>query len=119
MNLATLGIYISMALEPEGLSPSTQEPATSPFSEPPESIPHPLANFSKIHSDPIPPSTRRSSELSLSFGLSHQNFVHFSLSFHACHTTRPPNSTLLDGNVDIYVYARYDLMLVNFSSGFT
>jgi hypothetical protein len=39
----------------------------------------------EIHSDPILPSTPWFSEWSLSFGLPHQNFVHFSPLSHACH----------------------------------
>jgi hypothetical protein len=43
------------------------------------------ASLPKIHSDPILPYTSWSSEWSLSFGLSHQNFVHFYPLSHACH----------------------------------
>jgi hypothetical protein len=55
--------------------------ATGPYLEPMESTPHPPppSNLPKIHSDPILPSTPRSSGWSLSFGLSHQNLVHFPL----------------------------------------
>jgi hypothetical protein len=47
----------SVAPEPEGSSPHSQQPATGP--EPVESNPHPppQANVPKIHSDPILPST--------------------------------------------------------------
>jgi hypothetical protein len=45
----------------------------------------PLSSLPKIHSDPTFPSTPWSSELSLSFGLPHQNFLHFSPLSHACH----------------------------------
>jgi len=41
------------------------------------------------------PSTPRSSEWSLSFGLSHQNLAHFSLLSHACYMPRPPHSPWL------------------------
>jgi hypothetical protein len=46
----------------------------------PDIISQVKANLSKIHSDPIFPPTPWSSQWSLSFGLSHQNLVHFSLS---------------------------------------
>jgi hypothetical protein len=47
----------SVAQEPEGSSPYTQQPATCPYPEPVESNPHPQANLPKIHSDSILPST--------------------------------------------------------------
>jgi hypothetical protein len=68
-----------MAQEPEGSSPHSQQIATGPYFEPFESNRRPPPNLPKIHSDPILPSTLWSSEWSLSFGLSHQNLVHFSL----------------------------------------
>jgi hypothetical protein len=43
----------------------------------------PSANLREIHSDSILPSTSRSYEWSLSFELSHQNLVHFSILSHA------------------------------------
>jgi hypothetical protein len=49
-----------------------------------------------IRSDPTLPSTPWSSEWYLSLGLSHQNLVHFSLFFHACHTPCSPPSPWLD-----------------------
>jgi hypothetical protein len=36
-------------MEPEGLSPYTQEPATCPYPEPDQSSLHPPPNVSKIH----------------------------------------------------------------------
>jgi hypothetical protein len=57
---------------PEGSSPYLQEPATGPYFEPAESTPP-----QRIHSDPILRPTPRSSEWSLSFGLSRQNRVYF------------------------------------------
>jgi hypothetical protein len=65
----------SVEQEPEGSSPHSQQPATGPCPELAESNAHPEANLSKMHSDPILPSTPWSSEWSLSFGLSHQNLV--------------------------------------------
>jgi hypothetical protein len=53
------------------------------------------ANHLKIHSDPIPP-TPWSSEWSLSFGLFHQNLVHFTFPSHACHMPCLPHSPWLD-----------------------
>jgi hypothetical protein len=85
-----------MAQEPEGSSSHTQQPATGHCPEPVESNPHPQANLPKIHSDPIFPRMPWSSEWSLSFGLSHQNLVHFTLLSHTCHMPRPPHSPWLD-----------------------
>jgi hypothetical protein len=62
----------------------------------------PQANLHKIHSDPILPRTPWSSEWSLSFGLSHQNLVHFSLLSHACHMPCPSHSPWLDLRNDIW-----------------
>jgi hypothetical protein len=64
--------------------------------------PPPPANLPKIHSDPIFQPTPWSSHLSFSFGLSHQNIVHFSLLSHACHMSRPPHSPWLDLPNDIW-----------------
>jgi hypothetical protein len=75
--------------EPERSSPCSQESATGPYPEPVESTPHTPANLPKVHSGPILPSTPRFFEWSLSFGLSHQSFAHFSLLSHACHMFRP------------------------------
>jgi hypothetical protein len=65
----------SVAPEPEGSSPHSQEPATSPSPEPGESTPYPPTNLPKFHFDPILPSTPWSLKWSFSFGLSHQNPV--------------------------------------------
>jgi hypothetical protein len=57
---------------------------------------NPPANLPKIHSDPILPSTSRSFEWSLSFGLCHQSRVHFSLLSHAFHMPCSPLSPWFD-----------------------
>jgi hypothetical protein len=67
------------------------------------------ANLPKIHSVPILPSTPRSSELSLSLGLSHQNLVHLSLLSHACHMLRPPHSPCFDLHNDIWGWVKINL----------
>jgi hypothetical protein len=54
------------------------------------------AYLPKIHPNPILPSTPRSSEWSLSFGLSHQNPAQFSPLSHACHMPRPPHFPRFD-----------------------
>jgi hypothetical protein len=86
----------SVALEPQGSSPYSQETALGSYSKPTESTPHPPANLPKIHSDPILPSTPRSSEWFLSFGLSRQNLVHFSVISHACNMSSRLHSPWFD-----------------------
>jgi hypothetical protein len=54
----------SMAPEPEGSSPHSQQPANGPYPEPGESTPHPPANLPKVHFDPILSSTPWSSKWS-------------------------------------------------------
>jgi hypothetical protein len=81
----------SVAPEPEGSSSRSQDPATGHNPEPTGSTPHPTASLPKIHSDPIFPSTPRSSQWFLSFKPSHQNPVQLSLLSHACHMSRPPH----------------------------
>jgi hypothetical protein len=71
----------SVAPEPEGLSPYSQEPTTGPYSEPTESSPLPLAYLRKIRSGLIHPSRPRSSEWSLSFWLSYQNLIIYTFQF--------------------------------------
>jgi hypothetical protein len=66
-----------------------------PYPEPGECTPHPPpppANFPKIHSNPIFPSTPRSPY----FRLSHQNLLHFSPTSHVCNTNHPPHSPWFD-----------------------
>jgi hypothetical protein len=58
----------SVAQEPGGSSPHSQQPATGPCPEPVESNPHPQASLPKIHLDPILPPTPWSSKWSLSSG---------------------------------------------------
>jgi hypothetical protein len=51
----------SVAPEPEGSSPHSQQPASGPYPEPGESTAHPLpADLPKVHFDPILPSTHLS-----------------------------------------------------------
>jgi hypothetical protein len=75
----------SVVPEPEGSSPHSQQPAIDPYPQQGESTPHPPTNLPKIHFDPILPSTPRSSNSSLSFGVSHQNPVHVSPLSQACY----------------------------------
>jgi hypothetical protein len=86
-----------MAPEAECSSPCSQRSAAVPIL----SQLNPLrtarqANLPNIHSDPTISSTTRSSEWSLSFGLSHQNLLHFSLLSYMCHMTCPPHSLWFD-----------------------
>jgi hypothetical protein len=94
----------SMAPEPEGSSPHSQQPPNGPYPEPGESTPHRHpTNSPKVHSDPILPSTPWPFKWYLSFGLSHQNPAHVSPIFHAYHMPRPPHSPWSDllNNCDI------------------
>jgi hypothetical protein len=82
----------SVAQEPEGHHRTHNSPPPVPVLSQSNPIHTPQANLLKIHSDPIFPPTSRSSKWSLSFGLSHQNLVRFSLLSHAYHMPRPPHS---------------------------
>jgi hypothetical protein len=106
-----LNISKSVASQPEGSSPRSQEPATSPYPEQFESC-SPPPNLSKIRSDAILPSTPRSSECSLSFGPSHQNRVHFSNLSHACHMLRPSHSPWFDLPNGIWGWIRNTKLLI-------
>jgi hypothetical protein len=81
----------SVAEEPEGSSPHSQQLDTGPYPEPCESNPHPPAGLTKIQSGTILLSTPWSSEWSLSFGISHQYLVQFFILSHACHMSCPPH----------------------------
>jgi hypothetical protein len=62
-------------MEPESSLPYSQELSSGPYSEPDESSSNPPPNFPKIHYNIIFLSISRSSELSLTFRFSDQNFV--------------------------------------------
>jgi hypothetical protein len=62
----------------------SQESAIGPYPGPHESVPQIPPYFSEIHYNIILPSTPRSSEWSLSFGFSYQDFVYISHLSHAC-----------------------------------
>jgi hypothetical protein len=47
----------SVAPEPEGSSPHSQQPPNGPYPEPGESTPHPPTDLPKVHFEPILPST--------------------------------------------------------------
>jgi hypothetical protein len=87
----------SVAPEPEGSSPHSQQPAKGPYPEPGEPTPTPPNNLPKIYFHPIFPSTPWSSNWPFSFRLSHQkNPVHVSTLYHACHMPRQPHSPSFD-----------------------
>jgi hypothetical protein len=79
-----------------------KSPPPAPILSQSNPIHTPQANFPKNHSDPILPPTPWSSKWSLSFGLSHQNLVPFSLLSHACYMPRPPHSPWPDLPNDIW-----------------
>jgi hypothetical protein len=54
-------------MEPEGVSPYTQEPATCSYPEPDQSSLRPPPNLSKIHFNIILPSTPGSSKCSVTY----------------------------------------------------
>jgi hypothetical protein len=62
----------SVAPEPEGSSPCSQGPVPVPMLSQVNPLHTLPTNFPKIHFDPIFPSTSRSSEWLLSFGLLHE-----------------------------------------------
>jgi putative component of membrane protein insertase Oxa1/YidC/SpoIIIJ protein YidD len=74
--------------------------------------PPPPNNIPNVHSDPILPSTLRSSEWSLSFGLSHQNLLHFSLLSHSCHMSRPPHPPRLELSSDVWRWVQTMKVLI-------
>jgi hypothetical protein len=49
--------YNSVAPEPEGSSPHSQQPANGPYPQLDESTPRPRVNLPKVYIDPILPST--------------------------------------------------------------
>jgi hypothetical protein len=77
--------YISVAPEPDGSSPHSQQPATDPYPEPTESAANPPVHLPNIHSDLNVPSTPPSSEWTLSFRLPNKT-LHTSLSSPICAT---------------------------------
>jgi hypothetical protein len=104
-----------MAQKPKGLSPHSQQPATGLCPEQVESNPHPPASLPKIHSDPILSPTPSSSEWSLSFRLSHQNHLCFSLHSHAHHMPFPLHSSWLGLPNDIWGWVQlWSSSLCNF-----
>jgi hypothetical protein len=74
--------------------------------------PPPPASLHKIHSDTFLPSTTRSSEWSLSFGLYHLYLVQFSLLSHAQHMSHPPHSPWLDLPSDIWWWVQIIKLLI-------
>jgi hypothetical protein len=70
----------------------------------------PLTNFSKVHSDPILPSTTRSSECLFPSGFTNKNLYTF-LSY-ACHMPRPPHLPWLDLPNYIWRWAQLTKLLI-------
>jgi hypothetical protein len=85
----------SVAPEPEGSSPHSQEPTNDPYSQPGESTPPQPISLRSI----LIPSSHLHLGLSsglFPFSLSHQNPVHVSTLSHACHMPCPPHSPWFD-----------------------
>jgi hypothetical protein len=59
----------SVAPEPEGSSPHSQQPANGPYPELAESSLHPTTSLSNVHFDPILPYMPWSFKWSFSFGM--------------------------------------------------
>jgi len=76
-------------MEPEGLLPHSQMPATCPYTEPTRSSPYPPTHFLKIHLNTIHPFTPGSSKWSLSLSFTHQNPVYNSTVPHTRYMPRP------------------------------
>jgi hypothetical protein len=83
-----------VAPEPEGSSPHSQQPATSPYPEPVESTPHPPTNLPKVHFYPILPSTPWSFKWSFSYGIPSKTLYTFLPS--PMRATCPTHLILLD-----------------------
>jgi hypothetical protein len=77
--ICSFGVVIqltnSVAPEPEGSSPHTQQPANDPYPEPGESTPHPPTNLPKVHFDPILPSTHWSSKWFFPSGFPRSSYI--------------------------------------------
>jgi hypothetical protein len=107
-----------VSTEPEDSWPCAQEPATGPYHELTESTlhPQPIQPISLtsilIH---ILSSTPRSSEWSLSFRLSHQNLVQFSLLSHVCYMPCSPHFPWFNLPNDIWGWVKImKLIIVQF-----
>jgi hypothetical protein len=72
-------------MEPGGSLPHSQEPATCPYPEPPQSSPCAPSHFSKIHFNIILPSMPGSPKSTPSLRSPHQNPVCTSLFPHTCY----------------------------------
>jgi hypothetical protein len=100
-----------VALELQGSSRHSKEPATGPYPEPVESTSPP----SQI---PYVPFWSHSTltpmfyEWSLSFGVSHQNLVQFSLLSHTYHMSRPPHSPWFNLSNDIWIWVQIMKLLI-------
>jgi hypothetical protein len=109
-------VTYSVAPEPKVPSPHSQQSETGSYPESTESTLH-FQPFSKSSILIHLPSTPRSSEWSVSFGLSHQ-IVHLSLLSHVRYTG-PPHSSWLDQPNDIWGWVQITkLLIVQLTSSF-
>jgi hypothetical protein len=83
--------YHAFFMEPEGLSPCSQKPATGPYPESVDPV-RPIDPYiPKVQLNVILPPTPRSSQWSLTLGPPNQNPANTSPLPHACYMSHPPH----------------------------
>jgi hypothetical protein len=95
-------------MEPEGLLPCLQVPATCLCPEPDQSSACPQSHFQNINLNMFLPFMPWSSKLSLSLMFSHQNLVYNSALLHTCYMPHPSKSSQFDSMNNIFWEVQYD-----------
>ena len=107
-------------MEPEGLSPHSQQPPTYPYPELDPSSLYPPSNLSKIRLNIILPSTPGSSKFFPSLRFSHSNAECTSSLPHMCYMSCPSQSSWLDDlNICWGVQSIKPLVMQSFHYPFT